>query len=62
MDGFNGLQDLLPEPKGGAHGERSSGLTPPQVSQVPPLPQGHTPPHVIMLKLHTREFSNLFTS
>lgn len=42
MDGFNGLQDLLPKPKGGAHGERSSGLTPPQVSQVPALPQGHT--------------------
>lgn len=40
MDGFDGLEDLLPEPQGGAHGEGSSGLTPPQVGQVPALRQG----------------------
>ncbi len=39
VDGFNGLQDLLPKPQGGAHGEGSSGLTPPQVSQVTTLQQ-----------------------
>lgn len=43
VDGFDGLQDLLAQPQGGAHGERSSGLTPPQVGQVPPL-QEDTPP------------------
>ena len=37
MDGLNGLQDLLPEPQGGAHGEGSPGLTPPQVGQVTTL-------------------------
>lgn len=41
VDGFDGLEDLLPEPKGGAHGEGSSGLTPPQVGQVTTLQQ-HT--------------------
>lgn len=43
MDGLDGLQDLLPEPQGGAHGEGSSGLTPPQVSQVPTLQQQQQP-------------------
>lgn len=52
MDGFNGLENLLAEPQGGAHGECSSGLTPPQVSQVPPLPQGGTTSDVISLNLH----------
>lgn len=37
VDGFDGLEDLLPEPQGGAHGESSSGLTPPQVGQVTTL-------------------------
>lgn len=39
VDGFNGLQDLLPEPQGGAHGEGSPGLTPSQVGQVTALQQ-----------------------
>lgn len=52
MDGFNGLENLLAEPQGGAHGECSSGLTPPQVSQVPPLPQGGTTSYVIELNSH----------
>lgn len=39
MDCLDGLQDLLPEPQGGAHGEGSSGLTPPQVGQVTTLQQ-----------------------
>lgn len=37
VDRLDGLQDLLPEPQGGAHGEGSSGLTPPQVGQVTAL-------------------------
>lgn len=37
MDGFDGLQDLLPEAQSRAHGEGPSGLTPPQVGQVTPL-------------------------
>lgn len=40
MDGFDGLQDLLAESQGGAHGEGSSGLTSPQVGQVTTL-RGH---------------------
>ena len=44
VDGFDGFQDLLAEPQGGAHGEGSSGLAPPQVGQVPPLPQEDTAP------------------
>ena len=39
VDGLDGLQDLLPETQGGAHGEGSSGLTPPQVGQVTTLRQ-----------------------
>ena len=39
VDGLDGLQDLLPEPQGGAHGEGASGLTPPQVGKVTPLQQ-----------------------
>lgn len=37
MDGLDGLQDLLPEPQRGAHGEGPSGLTPPQVGKVTAL-------------------------
>lgn len=37
MDGFDGLQDLFAQSQGGAHGEGSPRLTPPQVGQVPAL-------------------------
>lgn len=37
MYGFDGLQDLFAQSQGGAHGEGSPRLTPPQVGQVPTL-------------------------
>lgn len=45
MDGLNGLQDLLAKSQCGAHGEGSSGLTPPQVGQVTTL-RRHGDEHV----------------
>lgn len=52
MDGFDRLENLLAESQSGTHCKCSSGLTPPQVSQVPPLPRGHTTSYVITLNLH----------
>lgn len=50
VDGLDGLQDLLPEPQCGAHGEGSSGLTPPQVGQVTTLrPKQHGGGHTAVV-------------